>query len=93
MSDKPSTPPFSISEEMRFKMSFKTLMALLTITAISALAWGTTRWEVAAAQAEIAVQAKRIDSQDQALRLITDTVIRVDERTAEMKRQMDRSPR
>jgi hypothetical protein len=84
MTDRPTSAPFSISEEMRVKMPLRILLALLGIVAAGAIAWASTRSDVSA-------NTKRIMDLESNSRQQTEMLIRIDERTAEIKRQMDRA--
>jgi parvulin-like peptidyl-prolyl isomerase len=83
MSDKTSVP-FSLSDEMRVKMPLRILLALLGIVAAGAIAWATTRGDVAATMT-------RVDALERDARQQREILIRIDERTAEIKRQMERA--
>jgi HAMP domain-containing protein len=86
MSDKPTIAPFSFSDETRVKMPLRLLLALLGIVAVSAIAWATTRSDVAAT-------IERVNVLETDARQQREILIRIDERTAEIKRQIDRATR
>lgn len=79
-------PPFNLSEEMRVKMPLKILIAILGVVAAGAIVWAST-------QAVVADHALRIERLETNERSTHEVLIRIDERTAEIKRRLDASPR
>lgn len=77
-----TVPAFSISEDSRVKLPLKLAIALIGVVAAGAIAWGfTTR--------TTQDNTKRIDSLEQEQRTTREVLIRIDERTAEIKRRLD----
>jgi hypothetical protein len=83
----------NVSDEMRVRMPLKMLIALLSIVAVGAIAWAATRGDVAATRVEVSAHGLRIEKLENDARSTREILYRIDERTAEMKRQMDRAGR
>lgn len=77
--------PF-VHRDSRLKTTLGTLGIVAAMAAAGALAWGTTRQEVTRHDSEI----RSLQADYRAQR---EVLIRIDERTAEIKRQMDRPGR
>jgi Tfp pilus assembly protein PilN len=78
-----SSAPFTLSDEKPVKLQFRMLLALLGVVAACAIAWTTTR-------SQVATDSIRIEALENEQRSQREILIRIDERTAEIKRQMDR---
>lgn len=76
-------PPLNVSEEMRVKMPLKTLLALLAVVAAGAIAWASTRSDVAG-------NTRRIDKLEVDQNVSRELLIRIDENVKALK---ERSPR
>lgn len=74
----------SFSEESRLRMPLRFLIALLGVVAAGALAWGFT-------SRTVADNTRRIETLENDSRSNRELLLRIDERTGEIKRQMDRT--
>lgn len=80
MNDRTTTP--FISEETRVKLPLRLVAWGVAIVAAGAIAWGlTTR--------TVQDQGRRIDNLETDSRSTREVLIRIDERTAEIKRRLD----
>lgn len=78
-------PGFSFSDSSRIKAPAKVWLALMCAAAAGATAWATLRMSVAE-------HATRIGSLESDSRTAREVLIRIDERTAEIKRRLDQPP-
>jgi hypothetical protein len=84
MSD--DTLTVKVSEEMPVQGPLKMFVAFAGVIAAGALAWGFTSNTVTS-------NTRRIEDLERESRANRELLLRIDERTAEIKRQMDRSTR
>jgi hypothetical protein len=83
LKERDADPGFSVSDSTPVKVPLKLMFWLLAVVAAGAIAWGLTANRVAE-------HDKRIDSLETDARKTEQLLIRIDERTAEIKRQLDR---
>lgn len=79
-------PIITVSEDTPVQGRIRTFLAIAGVVAAGALAWGFTTNTVSN-------HAKRIDSLEAEARASREVLIRIDERTADIRRQLERPPR
>lgn len=82
MRTQETMPSFSVNEDSKVKMPLKIIAWLFAIVAAGAIAWGVTTKTVTD-------DSKRIDALETDSRSTREVLIRIDERTAEIKRRLD----
>ena len=85
--DRETDAGFSFSDDSKAKAPLRVWLAVLTAVAAGAIAWTTLRLDVAD-------HATRLGALEGETRNTRDLLLRIDERTAEIKRRLDQpSPR